>query len=123
MVAGLEMKIISRKEFLELPAGVLFQKGHPWYWEIPLFKGDTIYHEGKAIDFHTQSLFDTDPDEHTNVINAWEDMLNNKKEYPAESVGERDGCFDDEDLFMIYDEKDRKYIANLLLYGKYELAR
>lgn len=108
------MRIISRQEFLKLPPGVLFQKGNQWCWEIPLLKGDTIYSEGKAIDFHTHSIFDTSPDEHTNVIHAWEDMLINKKEYPVESVGERDGCFNADDKFMIYDEKDREIIRKLI---------
>ena len=109
------MKIIKRDEFLKLPAGILFQKGKPWVFEIPLIKGRTIIDtKGRNIDFHYETIFDCDGDDDDVCIDTWDKMLDHRAEFEAESTGGRDGCFNDDDLFMVYDNKDRENIRAII---------
>lgn len=108
------MRILTRQEFLKLPAGVLFQKGQPWYWDTPALKGETILDdEGKAIDFHYTDIFEC---AWTGApTDFWEEMLKTGKEVPQELCGSRDGCFDDEDIFMVYSTEDRHALGKIML--------
>ena len=119
------MRICNREEFLKLPKGVLYQKSTAkWAWEGELLiKGETFKdHNGNNIDFLYYTIIDTwvevERDNHRSSIedvhDTWYDMLENKKEYLVASVENRDGFFDDDNLFMIFDDDDRRKIREMI---------
>lgn len=102
------MRILRRDEFLKLPAGVLFCKGKPWYFESLHVKGDTITNsDGKPIDFgHRDLCFVAMGHDSGELMRRMDEMLEDGASYPVEVNYGRDGCFDDEDLFLVYEAAD-----------------
>lgn len=86
------MRIVDRKTFLEQLPGTVFQKYIPCSVEEICIKGETLWHEGtKSLgDFWYQPI-GVCP---TNAPPSMEDS-----EY-------RDGCFDPDQLFALYDDDD-----------------
>lgn len=100
------MKILRREAFLELPSGVLFAKGKPWYFETPHVKGDTIYHNGKAIDFIHRDLVSISSHDSGEWSDRLDEMVEKGVSYPINEDYGRDGCFDNDDLFLVYEDVD-----------------
>jgi hypothetical protein len=97
------MKIVNRATFLAMPANTLFSKYAPCYFEGLTIKGDTW-----GNDFLTQQIADA-------IDSAGGGDFTNKLER-AEELGEslamdfdcmgRDGCFDDGQLFAVWEPDD-----------------
>lgn len=100
------MKVLRRDAFLALPAGVIFAKGKPWYFETPHVKGETIHFDGKAIDFMHRDLVQISSHGSSDLFERLDEMLETGASYPLNESDGRDGCFDDEDLFLIYEAAD-----------------
>lgn len=101
------MRIFRRAAFLNLPAGVIFAKGKPWYFETLSRKDETIHDQGRPIDWYYQDLVNIDMGADSG---EWHDRLDHMLEYgssqPMEDAVGRDGCFDDEDLFLVFEPAD-----------------
>ncbi len=99
------MKILKRGEFLEMPAGTIFAKGKPWYFEAPEVKGDTTGDDFTAMQLcWIESGGDIDGER-----NQWGRltlMLDDGASFPMNPDYGRDGCFDDEDIFLVWEEAD-----------------
>ena len=105
------MRIVNRKEFLSLPEETLFSKYEPCCFEPILIKGETL-----ANDFIFQSINDAikwgDPEEFSDVL------------FKAEKSGdsfdidldctERDGMFDEDQLFAVWEKKDLAQLIDRL---------
>lgn len=100
------LKIYTRTEFMKLPAGTLYAKGKPWYFDGFHVKGDTIVHEGRAIDFGTRDLVCIESHDSGEMIDRLEAMRADGASFPMEDAYGRDGCFDDEDLFLVWEGPD-----------------
>jgi hypothetical protein len=107
------MRIFTRAEFMELPEGVIFAKGKPWFFEDLCVKGETIVHEGKAIDFFARGLQWVSAFDSGEATRRLDDMLENGASYPLEDAEGRDGCFDKDDLFLVYEAADLKDMADM----------
>lgn len=96
------MKIVNRKEFLSLPAGTLFAKYAPCCFESINIKGETL----TSNDFLSSELF-TFP-----MFDVWfenGDSVDIETDFLC-----RDGLFDDEQLFAVFENSDiEKLIAKL----------
>jgi hypothetical protein len=103
------MRIYNREEFLKLPAGTLYIKAtEPWAWEEYLVKVETLnagdwvyadirtYLEGKDLDY------------------SWEYMLQGKLSCNSRLEYQRDGCFDDNELFMVFEKPDLELLKNVV---------
>lgn len=110
------MRVINRDAFLAMPAGTLFSKYEPCITEGFGIKGRTISHEGRPIDFCEQDLLMpiacVDGNDMAGKLEA--------SELSGESVAidlacqGRDGCFDDDQLFLVWDQEDvQSLIARL----------
>lgn len=107
------MKIYRRKEFLTLPEGVLFCKGKPWYWETPCIKGDTLTNTTVG-DFSERQLCWVDANDSGEAFNRLDLMLETGASFPMEEAYGRDGCFDEEDLFLVFEKADIAELVRLL---------
>jgi hypothetical protein len=107
----IKMKIYTREKFMELPSGTIFAKGKPWYWGTLHIKHDTIIHEGKAIDFVVQDLISIEAHDSGQWSERQDEMLEAGASYPLNEGAGRDGCFDDEDLFLVYEIEDLTALA------------
>ncbi len=108
------MKIYSRTEFMKLPEGVLFSKGKPWYWDGLHVKGDTILIDGRAIDFGERGLLSIEANDSGELIGRYEAMRADGASFPMEDAYGRDGCFDDEDLFLVWESDDLHEMARII---------
>lgn len=102
------MKIINRKTFLALPAGIIYSKYYPHVLEELCVKQETIEN---CDDFLYTNLI------HNVKCNSSTDYCDKLKTGEFEldfEVDCRDGCFNDEELFAVYEQRDiDKFIAAL----------
>lgn len=119
------MKIVNRQTFLRMPSGTVFCKGKPWYFDSLCVKRKTVYRDGRAIDFMYQ---DTDPHSLNSTGSSENIELLDHALKTGRSIAmdldcqSRDGCFDDEDLFAIYEPGDLAALIDLLTTAKHEVA-
>lgn len=104
------MKILNRKEFLLLPENTLFAKYHPCVIGELAIKGETF-----GNDFYVQSIADSieanDTGEFIEKLAAAENGEDIRLDLNCEG---RDGMFDDDQLFMVYDKQDVEAIIKRL---------
>lgn len=97
------MRIYNRTDFMKLPAGTIYCKGKPWLWGQISIKGETTAHN----DFLEMDLATFDNDSSEDWMNKQEDMLRNGASYPlTDDYYGRDGCFDNDDIFLVYETGD-----------------
>jgi hypothetical protein len=99
------MKIINLDQFIALPAGTVFAKYKPCYFEDLCIKGDSIL---ETKDFFYQDI--------VGAIDAgdsgeWSDLLFKSQETGASLAMDfqcqgRDGCFEADQLFAVWERQD-----------------
>lgn len=109
------MRVYSRAEFLKLPEGTLFAKGKPWYWESLHVKGETWAHWN---DFLLRDLQWIESPSSIDASHAMDRMLENGTSAPMETAYGRDGCFDDKDLFLVYEPADLDALSEIIAEAK-----
>ena len=103
------MKIINRAAFLELPSGTIYCKGERWAFENLCVKGDSMDDDWHylcpcGIEFHDSGqLFD-----------RYEEMLARGASYPMEDGWCRDGVFDHDEIFLIFEKADLEVLRSLI---------
>lgn len=107
------MKIYRRDEFLKLPAGTIFAKGKPQYFESLSVKADSlpndfIYRQLVWFDSHGDT-----GDEFDQGL-RFDAMVEIGASFPMEQSYGRDGCFDNEDLFLVYEHADLLELRGVL---------
>lgn len=103
------MKIYSRSAFLQLPEGTLFCKGKPWYWGTLMLKGESL-----PNDFIYRDLCWVDAESSSEATEAFEEMLTQGVSVPMESAYGRDGCFDNDDIFLVFEEPDLEQLSEII---------
>lgn len=104
------MKIVDRKTFLSMPPETVYAKYTPSVFDGLNIKGDTIYGlNGEAIDWFYQSIGADAIDAHDSA--AWGALLDESQEEGKSLVMDfecqgRDGCFDDDQLFAVFEKAD-----------------
>lgn len=97
------MKIVSRKDFLAMPEETLYAKYQPCYFEALEIKGETL-----SNDFLTQQIVDAiackDSGEFSDLLHESETTGKSVK-FDFDCQG-RDGCFDDDQLFAVWERDD-----------------
>jgi hypothetical protein len=102
------MKVYKRYEFLNLPAGTIFAKGKEWYFDQLQVKGDTLPadEDGYMGDFYSMEFAWVECRESMEGINRLYDMLEKGSSYPMNDSESRDGMFDPDDLFLVFEKDD-----------------
>lgn len=91
---------------MDLPAGVIFSCGKPCYFEGFFVKGETM-----GNDFTQRSLDDFEAPDSGDWADNFDDMLENNVSVPIDKDYGRQGLFDDEHIFLVYEDDD---LDNLL---------
>jgi len=99
------MRIYNRIEFMKLPEGTVFAKGERWCWESLHFKGETIG-SPEPIDWWEINPCWIDADSSDQAWERFEEMESKGASYPMEDCSGRDGCFGNEDLFLVFEKED-----------------
>jgi hypothetical protein len=104
------MKVYNRKEFLKLPPGVFFTSGPQWAFSGFYKKGETV----GDVDFYQTSFEFIEFKSSNDFTDMLEDSLKNKTSYPINQTEAREGLFDDDMMYLVYDKEDlniiKKYI-------------
>jgi hypothetical protein len=109
------MKFITKEEFYKLPEGVLYSKWQPQIFDELYIKGSTLYDGATPIDFIDFDLIGNVENKGSDdlfelLYNAEQDLgkpLQEKISLPMDfETGGRDGLFDDDQLFAVYERKD-----------------
>lgn len=109
------MKIVDRKAFLALPENTLFSKYEPCSFEELTIKGESWLH---CDDFLTQGVVDaiecSGPHEWADkLFDSQENGTSMKMDFDCQG---RDGCFDADQLFAVWELQDvEALIARLQL--------
>jgi hypothetical protein len=110
------MKLYRRDAFMELPAGTLYCKGKPWYFESLHVKAQTLRSVEKddPFDWVCLSLDSVEANDSEQFDARLTDMLENGASYPMADAYGRDGCFDKDDLFLVYEVEDLKRLHEII---------
>jgi len=98
------MRIINLKQFRAMPMGTVFMKYKPQLFEELQIKGETW-----EVDFLCSSITDeiesSGSDEETMILDKAEKDSSYSIPMDFDCYG-RDGCFEDDQLYAVYEEKD-----------------
>lgn len=101
------MKIYTRHEFLNLPEGTIFAKGKEWYFDQLQVKGKTLpVEEDFCGDFYSMEFEWIACTDSGNSFDRLDDMLKNGASYPMNNSEGRDGMFDLDELFLVFEKPD-----------------
>ena len=115
------MRIVNRKTFLSLPEGILFSKFYDCDSFGPLLiKNDTMkWNEDDVGDFGYQNIADEVElpagSECSDCIFVFEDSIKNGSSFNIDlCCGRRDGLFDADQLFAVWESKDLESLIETL---------
>jgi hypothetical protein len=97
------MEIVNRKKFLTLPSGVLYSK----YESSGMVSG--LYEKGESWTndwIYADLLGEVESNNSEEFHTVFEEAENGKKFILDYESGSRDGAFEDDNMFMIYDKAD-----------------
>lgn len=103
------MKVVNRENFLKLPSGTVYSKGKEWYFDAFNIKAESWDNDWVYLD-----LCWVECNESGQGFDRLQDSLENGTSYPMPTSYGRDGGFDKEDLFLIFEEEDLKKLRELI---------
>jgi len=108
------MKILDRKSFMKLPSGVIYSKGCQWVFEGLSIKGDTITIDDRDIDWYYLGVEWIDAKDSDEASSRLDEMLDEGVSYPMETAYGRDGCFDYDDVFLVFERPDLERLQDYI---------
>jgi hypothetical protein len=105
------MKILNKIEFLALPEGVLYSEYSPCCFRDIFIKGDTWGNDYLYIDLVGNVKADSSEDEIEILDN---ELINGGHVNLDFETFSRDGSFDDDQLYAVYEKKDISELINKL---------
>ena len=102
------MKIVNKTEFYSLPEGTLYSDYEPCIFTSIKVKQSTLYNEDKPIDFIYESLIgNINAESSSRFVDMLDDAEKNKTSLPLDfECSERDGLYEESQLFAIYEKQD-----------------
>jgi hypothetical protein len=111
MEGGEDLKIVNRVEFLKLPSGIVYSNYQPHVFDGLFIKDDSL-----PNDFFTQNLIAEIENEDTeDYFKKLDSCMKGESVRLDFNVSSRDGCFDEEQMFAIYEEQDLFGLIEALL--------
>ena len=109
------MKIINRNEFLKLPSYTLYSKYEPCIFDDICIKGESMIWDSGNDFIYTPIADVVDSSSSSNFYDKLADAVDNKTSLSVDlECGSRDGLYDDDQLFAIWEKEDiQKLIASL----------
>lgn len=110
------MRIVGKKEFYNLPSGTIFSKYQPIVFTGLFVKGNTLYSGDDPIDYIELSLIGNveanDSGQLSDILfSAQEEKKSFKLDFDAY---ERDGLYEEEALYAVYEKEDINQLINTL---------
>lgn len=109
------MRLYQRAEFLKLPEGTIFNKGVQWNFGCLSVKGESTNYN----DFYCCDLDWVDGNNSEECFDRLDSMLKDGASFPAQDSGCRDGLFDDDAIFLVWEradlEKLRGYVDDAIV--------
>lgn len=104
------MRVVDRKTFLELPEGTVYCKGEEWSFDGLTFKFETC----GTNDWWSMDPAWVDGKDPIECVDRLEEMKNDGASYPMQiSIG-RDGCFDKDAMFLVFEREDLLKLRDLI---------
>lgn len=103
------MKIINRKEFLKIPSGTVYCKGKRWYWEQMAIKQESLENDWFYLELDQIPCSDS-----KEWVDNQERMLDTGESMPIQITEARDGFFDDEEIFLVYEKDDIELLREFI---------
>ncbi|MGB6406630.1 MAG: hypothetical protein WBF39_04090 [Planococcus donghaensis] len=97
------MKIMNRKEFLSLPNGILFRKYEPCVFEDMQIKTESHPNDFVCISLDWVKTDNSRREDYTTLSEAKNAGKSFEFDY---GVTYRDGLYDEDQLFAVYEQKD-----------------
>ena len=101
------MRVVDRKAFLALPAGTIYCKGVPWAFDSICIKDDSLGNDWIYLNPAWASAHDSGE-----AMDLLEKSLETGSSFACEDAYGRDGCFDDKEVFLIFEEADLKALRS-----------
>src|SRR6185312_16833490 len=98
---GPSMRVVNRKAFLILPVGTIYCKGVPWAFEGLCIKGDSLSNDWIYLHPAWAAAHDSGA-----AMGLLETSLETGSLFACENAYGRDGCFDDKEVFLIFEKPD-----------------
>lgn len=110
------MRVYTRQEFLKLPEGTVYCKGQPWAFGGINIKGETIAaSDGRLIDWYYLDPEWIDAHDSGEAGARLDEMLSTGASYPMQDAIGRDGCFDENEVFLVYEDADIQKLVGWLI--------
>ncbi len=107
------MRIYNRKDFLSLPAGTFFCKGVEWCFAEMNIKGKS-WSNDKYNDFFYTRIHDIDAFSSEELFDRYDEMLKTGKSYQINQTEQRDGLFEEESIYLVFEKDDLEIIKNYI---------
>jgi|SRR5882762_3268837 len=108
------MKIYNRREFLKLPDGsTVYHEGKPWFFGDIEIKQETWTNTNDWLYQYFGSVAAdsrTDEDE----SDLLDDMRSTGASYPLDTSWDRNGMYDEDSLFLVYEPEDLDVLIKAL---------
>jgi len=110
------MRLVKRQELMTLPPGTLFAElFEPWSFGQLAIKGETWIDGDKNFDFLEIGLGAVASDSTEQYCERLGEMLaDSTVSYPAESDYGREGLYDDNIVYLVYEPADVDHLIGLL---------
>lgn len=105
------MKVLNKKDFLQMPAGTFFCVGTPWVFGNLCLKGESWHDSG---DFLYVDVCDIEARNDTQRILLLENSLERGFSFCINQDVSRDGMHNDDDLFLVYEKEDLEILRSLV---------
>lgn len=103
------MRILNRKAFLAMPAGTIFCPGGAFDFDGPRVKGDSLEN-----DYWSRPLNIWDFDDSGEMADRGNAMLDRNASFPLNADEFRDGLFQSEELYLVYERADLEELQRIV---------
>ena len=113
------MKIVSRKQLMALPPGTVYHDWEPCNWGTMKIKRDTIpVEDGYSGDWWLVLVPQLDVDDFGQEVEVTDLMVANGTSHAVDLVvPQRDGCFDHEQMYAVWERSDVEALIKVLQSG------
>lgn len=98
------MRVMNKADFLKLPPGVAYCCGKKWYFYSLNFKGDSI--PDTVGDWYELDPAWVDGHDSGECFDRLTDMLEKGASYPMQDSECRNGLYEDDDIFLVFEKAD-----------------
>ena len=103
------MRVVDRKTFLSLPAGTIYCKGVKWAFDSLSIKDDSLANDWFYLDPAWPSAHESGV-----AVELLEQSLETGSSFPGDDATGRDGCFNEDAVFLIFEVPDLLDLKSLI---------